>query len=351
VNCSDTHAPALLWSLVAPGQHARGMEAFAVESEAAGFHRVWTTEMPGREPIVRATRLLASTSTLRAGTGIAYAFTRHPIASASAAAEAHALSGGRFALGLGSGTRGQRRWYGEDDWDRPAARLRDHFSAVRTLLHSKGKAEYAGEFYQFRIPRWQPGSGDAALEALELYGSGLQRVMLRELSAVCDGIALHPFASAPAYLDDVVLPAVAEGAKRGGRQHPKLTVWCPVSVDEDPTRARARAAQQLAFYFSTPSYEFAAIRAGFSADVRRLLDAAPRENHDFAALSRFITDDLLDTFAVHGTPEQVTAALRKRASAWRERGIVEVALQITPQGLSEADLHASIAHLHSIPTT
>src|ERR1700712_5676202 len=72
--------------------------------EDAGFDRAWATELRSRDAIVRALQLSHSTTTLNVGTGIAYAFTRHPMAMIASAVEANVAMGGRLTLGVGSGT-------------------------------------------------------------------------------------------------------------------------------------------------------------------------------------------------------------------------------------------------------
>jgi hypothetical protein len=63
---------------------------------------------------------------------------------------------------------------------------------------------------------------------------------------------LHPLASGPHYLDRVALPALEAG--RRGRQL-GLAMWVITSVHEDREVAAARVKANLAFYFSTPSYQ------------------------------------------------------------------------------------------------
>src|SRR4051812_26940600 len=102
------------WSLVVPGSISERLAEAARAAETGGLHRLWTTESPGRDAVLRSLHLLDATTTLLGGTGIAFAFTRPPLAAAGSAADAFHLSGGRFSLGLGAGTRGQRRWFQQE---------------------------------------------------------------------------------------------------------------------------------------------------------------------------------------------------------------------------------------------
>ena len=77
-------------SLVLSVQSFDVLAPAARAAEKAGLDRVWVTETPGRDVITRAVHVARETETIAVGTGIAYAFTRHPIAMASAAIEAGA---------------------------------------------------------------------------------------------------------------------------------------------------------------------------------------------------------------------------------------------------------------------
>ena len=262
------------WSVVVPGTVSDRLTEAASQAEQAGIYRLWTTESPGRDAVLRSLHLLQATKTLHSGTGIAFAFTRPPLAAAGSAADAYALSGGRFSLGLGAGTRGQRRWF-EQDFDHPAARMADYVRAVKAVLRSAGTVRYTGPFYDLSVPRVQLAAPPEALSQLKIYGGGLHEQMLRAIARSCDGIVLHPLAGGVRYLDEVVLP-VLEGTTPDDGDRASLIIWCPLSIDEDEAAARRRAAEQLAFYFSTPSYLDVAARSGFGTVAGQLVE---RYNH------------------------------------------------------------------------
>jgi alkanesulfonate monooxygenase SsuD/methylene tetrahydromethanopterin reductase-like flavin-dependent oxidoreductase (luciferase family) len=336
------------WSVVVPGSVSDRLTEAASQAEQTGLYRLWTTESPGRDAVLRSLHLLQATTTLRSGTGIAFAFTRPPLAVAGTAADAYALTGGRFSLGLGAGTRGQRRWFGQD-FEHPAARLADYVRAVKAVLRSDGTARYDGRFYQLSVPRVQLAAPPEVLSQLKIYGGGLHELMLRAIAGSCDGIVLHPLAGGAKYLDEVVLPVLAS-TPADGDVAPSLVVWCPLSIDADEAVARRRAAEQLAFYFATPSYLDVAARSGFGAVARELVE---RYNHAverpaFADLAGLIPDEMLAFFVVHGTARQVTSQLSERAAIWRQRGVQEVALQISAQSVTSADLLAQLGELSSI---
>jgi probable F420-dependent oxidoreductase len=339
------------WSVVVPGTVSDRLTEAASQAEQAGIYRLWTTESPGRDAVLRSLHLLQATKTLHSGTGIAFAFTRPPLAAAGSAADAYALSGGRFSLGLGAGTRGQRRWF-EQDFDHPASRMADYVRAVKAVLRSAGAVRYAGPFYNLSVPRVQLAAPPEVLSQLKIYGGGLHEQMLRAIASSCDGIVLHPLAGGVRYLDEVVLP-VLEGTTPDDGRRASLIIWCPLSIDEDEAEARRRAAEQLAFYFSTPSYLDVAARSGFGTVARELVERYNRSagRPTFAELSGLIPDEMLRFFVVYGTPAQVASQLAERASGWRQRGVQEVALQISAQSVTSADLLAHLDQLAGIVTS
>lgn len=329
-------------SVVLPGPVSDRLPEAAQESERAGIRRLWTTESPGRDAVLRASVLLGATRTLTAGTGISFAFARTPLVMAGLAADTYELSCGRFSLGLGAGTRGQRRWYGVE-FDHPAARMADYVRAVRAILASDGRARYQGPFYDIDVPRVQlPGTPESRA-GLKIYGGGLHARMLGAVADSCDGIVLHPLAGGPQYLDDVVLPAIAAAENRPADF--RLTLWCPLSVDSDADTARQRAAEQLAFYFSTPSYRDVAAGAGYGEAADTLVAAFKDTGASFTELAALVPDEMLDHFVVHGTPDRVADVLAARRTAWAARGVDEVALQISAQSVSSASLLDSIRQL------
>jgi hypothetical protein len=84
-------------------------------AQDAGFASVWATEFYDRSATVGLAAMAQATSTIELGSAIAYAFGRTPLVLAAEARDLDELSGGRLALGLGTGTRRmQQDWHGLD---------------------------------------------------------------------------------------------------------------------------------------------------------------------------------------------------------------------------------------------
>jgi alkanesulfonate monooxygenase SsuD/methylene tetrahydromethanopterin reductase-like flavin-dependent oxidoreductase (luciferase family) len=331
----------------------------ARRAEAAGFDRLWTTEYRGRDAVARAIAVALATERIEVGTGIAYAFTRPPLAMAALAGDAQRLARGRFGLGLSAGTKGIRRQYGVADWDRPAPALAEYVAGLRAAF-----------------------AEDPMLGAPPpIYGAAMNAAMARSVAATCDGALLHAIALTRVHLHERLVPALREGAARRADIEPRdvadlrgaanpfraatadadpappcdparpleLAAWCVTAVDKDADAARERARVQLAFYLATPSFApvtagaawedaAAAVRAAFAASGRR----APWRD-----LAHHVPDAAVDELAIWGTPAE---AGRKAAALEAELaplGVGELVFQ--PCG-AEADAAALVAECEKILT-
>lgn len=83
------------------GMDAAGVTEYALRLESLGYDGVWVPELTGREPMALAGYLLAQTTRLKVGIGIANVYVRDYVAAAQARHTLQELSDGRFWLGLG----------------------------------------------------------------------------------------------------------------------------------------------------------------------------------------------------------------------------------------------------------
>lgn len=315
----------------------------AQRAEAAGFHRLWTTESTYRDALVRAVTLGLHTRRIKVATGIAYAFTRAPLAMAAAVADAHIATGGRFAVGLGAGTRGMRtRRYGIQDFDHPGPRLADYVDLMRATWAAPRRLAYDGRFYRADVSLPYGGTELADLPPIEVFGSGVNRRMLADSAARCDGVALHPLVSYLPYLDDVAVPALA----RTDGSSPWLAAWRITAVDRDEERARLRARGNLAFYFTTPSY--APVVAGSRwetavTEIREAFRAAPGTGME--ELAARVPDGMVDDFCIAATPDGLEGRVRAVEKELSARGVDELVFQISGTGLSGPEYAAACGAL------
>ena len=275
----------------------------AAQAEAAGFEALWTAEM-FHDPFAPLAAAAAGTSRIGLGTSIALAFVRSPWVTALAALDLDLLSGGRFTLGLGTGLkRFNERWHGVA-YGKPTPHIRECVQVIRLIMqkaHEDGPIRFAGQYYDLDIQGWQRPQPPVR-ERIPIYLAGVREGMIRTAAHVADGLLGHPIYSLR-WTRETVLPSLARGLADAGRSRGdfRLCLGVCCAVDADASRARRAAAATIAFYAAVNTYE--PLFAAFPAEVRRI--QAALLNNDRAAAVAAVTDEMIDTFAAAGTPDEV----------------------------------------------
>jgi len=324
-------------SIALATRHLEPLLAITRAAEEEGLDRIWTTEGFGGDALLRSGHLLAHTERIGVGTGIAYAFTRAPLAVAMAAADLAELSGGRFTLGLGAGTRGVRVKRFDVEYDHPAPRTAEYVELVRAALRSETGLRFDGRYYHADFPQLDLPQSVELRRGIEIYGAALNPAMLRAAARSCDGIALHSLGTAPAYLRDVVAAQVAGSEAR-------IAAWKICVVDRDPAVAADAVRRQLAFYFSTPSYH--SVLAGspwLEAAVRMQQLAAELRFRDWEPVARLVPDDMVAAFSIAGDEAACADQIIATAGRFAAAGIDELVLQLTTGQTPEETRHNGLA--------
>lgn len=290
--------------------------ASARTAEALGFDGVWTTETD-RDPFLPLVPVTAASERLEIGTAIAVALPRSPWQLAQLANDLQRASEGRFRLGLGSQVRAHVERRFSAAWDHPARRMRELVLALRAIWGSWQRGEpleFKGEFYTHTLsaPMFDPDPhpfGDPPV-LLAAVGS----VMARVAGEVADGILVHGFTT-PAYLRDVVVPALESGADLAGRDVTAIEVVRPLFLvtgrsEEEMAAAAAVVRERLAFYGSTRNYRPVLEHHGWG-DLQSDLEALARRRA-WTEMAALIDDELLAEFAVVAPLEQLADAILER---------------------------------------
>jgi probable F420-dependent oxidoreductase len=284
--------------------------------EEAGFAGMWVTETR-HNPFLTCGAALAATERIEAGPGIAVAFPRSPMVTAQAAWDLADLSEGRFVLGLGTQVKAHIERRFAVPFDRPVARMREYVHALRAIFaafQGGGRLRFAGDFYQFSLLTDFFNPGPISHPDVPVWVAAVGPAMLRLAGECCDGVFLHPLHSAE-YLRATALPAVAAGARAAGREREAVTVCCPVFVAVGETQAeidrqRAGIARQIAFYGSTRTYRPVFDAHGWGDVCDRLHELLARG--DTPAMAALITREMLDSYSVAATWEELPGVLARR---------------------------------------
>ena len=297
------------------------------------------------EPFLACTLVAEHTTTALLGTRIAVAFARSPTTVASAAHDLQLYSEGRFVLGLGTQIRAHIERRFSMPWSNPAARIREFVLAVRAI--------------------WAAWNDGAPLD-----------VRRRVLPAQLDDAGLLPAAEparpapppprrgrrphvrdrrrggrrhrAPqlqhAALPESrrIVPAVERGWPRAGRSVADVDFSATVLVvtgADDAAMARADVATRarIAFYGSTPAYRGVFDAHGWG-HLQDELHRAGADACDGRTMSTLVTDEVLDTFAVVGPPDEIAARVQERYG-----GLAQRVAFATPYDLDHATLGRALA--------
>jgi probable F420-dependent oxidoreductase len=114
---------------------------------------------------------------------------------------------------------------------------------------------------------------------------------------------------------EVTLPALERGAAQAGKQVRDIEISCPVMVvtgttEEEMQRASQAVRQQLAFYGSTPAYRPVLELHGWGGLQDELNTMSKRG--EWVDMANLIDDEILDAFAVVGTPDDIAGQLVHR---------------------------------------
>ena len=280
-------------SFINGGDTVGGAAAAARAAEAAGLDGVWCGEV-NDDPCIALALASAATERVLLGTGILTAFSRSPMSVAVTAHDLQRVSGGRFALGLGSQIKAHiERRFGMP-WGQPVARLREYVEAVRAVWRCWDEGEtldFRGDFYDLTLmtPIFHPPANPYGPPPIFISAVGPR--MTAMAGEVADGLFAHGFTT-PAYLRDVTIPAL--GTKRPGFQ-----VVCPVFVatgrdQEAAWRAAETTRAAIGFYGSTPAYRDVLSHHGWD-DLHLELHRLTKEGR-WADLPKAVPDDVVATF-------------------------------------------------------
>ena len=280
-------------------------------------------------------------------TNVAIAFPRSPMHLAHASWDLATMSGGRFALGLGTQVRAHiERRFGST-WSSPVARMAEWIAALRAIgarWQDGTPLDFEGEHTRHTLmtPAFDPGPLPGGPPPIWLGALGPR--MVRLATAQADGLLVHPFTS-DAHLAEVTRPRIDAGLTDAGRSAGDLTLvgQAIVACTSDPARQPEvdRACRWLVgFYGSTPAYAPVLETEGkghLHPELRRL----SREGR-WDEMAALVDDDLLDAVVVRGDPASVAERLHQRFGGFADR----VALS-TPGGITDEDLAALVTEVRS----
>ncbi|MBM3219915.1 MAG: LLM class flavin-dependent oxidoreductase [Candidatus Rokubacteria bacterium] len=290
----------------------------ATDADRRGYHGFFMPETWAWDMTVLLADAAARTTQITLGTGIVGIWNRSAATIAMGAATLHAISGGRFVLGLGASTPQLAEGLHDTPFGQPVPRMRRMITQIRALLRGE------------RIPL-DVATGARALKLnvppvpeLPITVAALGDAMTRLTGELAD--AWSPFLYPWAQLD-TGRARLREGAARGGHpdRTPEIHPSIPTVVAETDAKAREGAAWFVAFYVTTMGtiYRDSLTRQGYGKQVQAVLAAnAPK----FTGAVPPDAEELLEQLIVYGTP----AEARRRLARWHAAGGTFTVLLLGP---------------------
>ncbi len=291
----------------------------AREAEAAGYSGIWSAET-SHDPFFPLLLAAGATKDIELGTSLAVAFARNPMITANIAWDLQSYSKGRFLLGLGSQIKPHITKRFSMEWSHPAPRMREFVLAMRAIWDTwqhGTKLDFRGDFYTHTLmtPFFAPDKGDLGdFGPPKVFLAGVGALMTEVAGEVCDGFLCHGFTTEK-YLREVTLPALARGRAKAGKTMDGFELVGPSFVvtgtnEQEMEAAKAGTRQQIAFYGSTPAYKGVLEAHGWGG-LQDELNTLSKQGK-WVEMGDLIDDEILNTFAVVGEPEQIAPELHRR---------------------------------------
>jgi len=335
------------FDLMVGGSSWRNMADLAVKIESAGFNGMLFTE-GAQVPWMMIAAAAMAAPKLEFTTGIAVAFPRSPMMSAQIAWELAHNTEGHFRLGLGSQVQGhiERRYSAQ--WDRPAPQMRDYVQAFKACIRAfrrEEKLHHEGPYYNLSLlpGQWSPGRHD--YEDIKIDISAVGPYMCRVAGELCDGVHVHPMHSMH-YIENRLLPELASGASRSGRNPQEIDLIVPVfAVPGDTHEEREalinRTKIQIAFYGSTRNYAFQFDDLGFTGTTAKL--GQLMKAGDMQGMAAVVSDDMLEHFALVSRWDDMADAILARYNGVASRVVSYLAIEDIKRNPENLDKWGEIA--------
>jgi len=288
----------------------------AKRHEAMGYDGVRLSEL-NHDPFLPLAIAAEHTTSIELVTSVAVAFSRNPMSMAHLAHDLNAFSGGRLVLGLGSQVKPHIERRFSMPWHKAARQMREYIEAMQAIFdcwYDGKRLDFVGEYYQHTLmpSTFTPENTDIGRPRITLSATG--PLMTKVAAEVADGMIMHPFNSEK-YIREVTLPAISEGLAKSNRTLDDFELdYAPIiatGIDEESIlRAREVARDRIAFYGSTEAYRPVFDIHGWGELQTELNQMNKRQQQK--DMANLIDDEVLETIAIVGTPDEVVDAMKKR---------------------------------------
>jgi probable F420-dependent oxidoreductase len=271
--------------------------------EDLGLYGVWSPQLHF-PPFVTLGAAAMATKRLKLGTGIALAFVRSAVETALSALDIDRLSGGRMVLGLGTSVRDWNERVHGVVYGKPVAHLREIVTAVRAIVekgHTGELGEIAGPYHRLDLRAFSIRK--PVRSSIPIYVPALFEKTVTLAGEAADGLLGHPVWSEQWVEAQAARLSQALAGRGRKRADFHVNLWNYAAIAGDRKQAIDDMRGTVAFYSSLAQYRRYYVAQGFGAQADAVIAAAARK--DTAAMLKAVPDEMVTTFAIAGTPDEV----------------------------------------------
>jgi 5,10-methylenetetrahydromethanopterin reductase len=281
-------------------------------------HSIWIPESWGREAFVMLGAIASLTSKIKLGTSIVSMFSRSPATTAMAASTLDNISKNRTIIGIGASTPIlAENWHGTK-FEYPLKRMKEYVTCFK-IISSGETINFDGNFFKLKNMKIMHPS---TRKKIPVFLGAVNSGMIKLATDIADGTIfyLRPFDE----LKETV-QYVRSVTSRKSKNFEISSVFIAAISNRYPELARRRAAKTLAFYVAVGKYynEFLSSH-GFKNEVEQISN--DYLTNGIENISKFVTDNMLDSLTICGTVEDCLRSLKRFVSC----GISLPILQINP---------------------
>jgi alkanesulfonate monooxygenase SsuD/methylene tetrahydromethanopterin reductase-like flavin-dependent oxidoreductase (luciferase family) len=294
----------------------------AHDAEQAGFDVIWNSG----ESIPLFGSIAKTTQSTPFGSGVIRAFAHDLRELAQSSVDLQRLSGNRFILGLGGGTKRMNINQLGKEFDRPATRLREMIKGLKIAWSTPydEDIDFQGDYYSMSGKGLRGVKSDSGLAGFKgdssnpppipalIYLAAVNKAMFRLAGDLCDGLCGHPIASVK-FINETAWPSIDEGIKRSNRTRSDFdhNAWIVTAISSNKKQAEREAKYHIARFMATRSYGIVLDSQGYSDIKEKIQNEFFNNPNDHDALINAVPDDIAKEHSIYGNIDQVREQAEK----------------------------------------
>ena len=275
---------------------------------------IWIPETWGMENFSMLGAVANNTNTQKIGSSIINIYSRSPSTIAMGSATIDTLSNGRLILGLGTSSVPIVEDFHGEKFENPVQRMREYVEIIRLSL-TKKQINYSGKIFNLKNFTLLI---DPKRKSIPIYLAAINEKMVNLCWEIADGVIfyLRP-------LDEMKKTISKMQSQKN------IDVACQIitCISNDSEEAIQRAKKTIAFYVSVGKiYRDFLANNGFKNETNNIFEEFKKSG--FKSNHEFVTDSMLNSLSISGSPEEAKIQLEK----FRNAGINLPIIQFNPIG-------------------